>query len=303
MQRLVVVVVVALVALGAESLPRGPPDEAEEKPNATAVASAEPAQVDPRSDSKTFVDAHGSNIASLPGSQVFIQSPLDTNSDGVVHPLEYLQSIFPFIRVVSKDEALATDIVDGYGAGIIHYLQQIIPIINPNKIPASEIENPNEEEPATFWDQLLILLLRETNILQVDRTDLDGDGAAENDINMSFTTVKFDPIGNLFEWFLSFLRDITQFDSLEKWWTRVKYDIENYTPYVEEKVDEKPEGEPHEGDPTVVVPVVAGFPAGVINVSKYDPLALGVNTLLFLLWNALFCKSRRRSGLGRRRLL
>lgn len=291
MQRLVVVVVVVLAASSVKSLPRNPANEAQEKLN-TTVAVAEP---DPLSDSKAFIDAHGSAIASLPGSQVFLYDPLDTNNDGVVHPLEYLQSVFPFIKVVDKDEALATD---DSTANLIHYLRKIIPIFGPNKVQGTNIENADEEEPVTFWEQLLIFLLRETNILHVDGTDTDGDGEPENDIKMSFTTVKFDPVGNLIEWLLNIIRDITQYESLEKWWTRVKQDYEKYTPFEAEVVEEKPEGEAHEGDPAVVVPVPFGFgfgfPLGSVNVAKFDPFVLGANTVLFVLYNALFCKCHRR---------
>ncbi|XP_064095887.1 uncharacterized protein LOC135207899 [Macrobrachium nipponense] len=210
--------------------------------------------------------------------------------NGMEDLLKYLEKQFHFIRVVDKDEALATEVLDESWNEWLAYIQQIMPILSKFKVDASEIEDPATDAPSSIWQKMWDFLLKRVAVKDKDHTDVDGDGEEENDINVYYASVKVDPWGKLAGMAVDAIKQYSGYDVLSKWWHTTKKEFQKYITNPEEVIfpeDSEEEGPDKEGGGGGAV-VAFPLPAGVLSISKYDPVSLGVNAILFIIWHSIF---------------
>ncbi|XP_064095889.1 uncharacterized protein LOC135207900 [Macrobrachium nipponense] len=209
--------------------------------------------------------------------------------------LKYADGLFHFVKVVDQDKIYATDVLDDSWKGWLGYFKKFFPLKNLFTFKeANEIENPIEDAPVSIWDQLLFQLLRRLFVTQAQ----DGGGGGTVDceqqtesptLEPQYTSIKFDPIGQFANGILHALKYYTGYESIYDWFNIIGEEFQNYTAFTEEITDKNQVAQ-NIVDAALQSGGIVAFPLPdvVLNIARYDPIALGINALVFVGFHLFF---------------
>lgn len=185
------------------------------------------------------------------------------NRDALLEVLTGMERVFHFVDEVEKNDLLSEELVD---KSWLHWMTTRI-----NSF-VEILQDPNK----SLWDAMTQMMIRSERIGYIDKSET-------GDVDVTVSNVMFDPLGSIFKNVMHTMESMPMFYSIKDWWERVRNDINRFadieiTGPLIEKVVEEPEQK---------------FPDGVLSIAPYDPLVVGVNTLIKWGFHFLFRKYQR----------